>query len=229
MSTSSFTPEASLSCSVCTKSSGQIFRCGGWKSWSYCGRAFQTSDWKPHKKSCDATPKWHDKHRMCRDGNKHEGRLELVTWELPNTTRAGVRYHFLTDASPYLTYTSFYEGACDKDTAEEVKRYFETGMGGEEELLFKYMPIAFRWTCCGTHARKNHGCDHHGTGSYPCTCDFCRMGKPLPPGIWSETDPFRHGLCLRHGPDPRSFHRGLAIGATVGRTMLGLEMPEDLQ
>jgi hypothetical protein len=55
----------------------------------------------------------------------------------------------LRDASPYLTHASFYEGACDKDRAEEVKRYFETEMEGDEELLFKYMPIAFRWTCCG--------------------------------------------------------------------------------
>ncbi|KAJ7826097.1 hypothetical protein B0H14DRAFT_2453212 [Mycena olivaceomarginata] len=208
MPTSSATAEASPSCSVCNKSSGEIFRCGVCKSRSYCGRACQTSDRKAHKKSC-AAPKWYDKHRMCRDGNKHEGRLEIVTWESPEHNTGW--------------------GACDKDRAEEVKRYFETDMEGDEELLFKYMPTAFRWTCCGTHARKNPGCDHHGSGSYPCTCDFCRMGKPLPPGIWNEKDPFRHGLALRRGPDPRSFHRGLAIGAAVGRTILGLEMPEGLQ
>jgi hypothetical protein len=23
---------------------------------------------------------WYDKHRACDDGNKHEGRLELITW-----------------------------------------------------------------------------------------------------------------------------------------------------
>ncbi|KAJ7091103.1 hypothetical protein C8R44DRAFT_647631 [Mycena epipterygia] len=193
------------SCSVCAKP-GEISRCAGCKLRFYCGRACQRSDWKMHRKACAATPKWYDKHRMCRDGNNHEGRLELVTWESAEHQTGW--------------------GACELDQADEMKRYFETELGGDEEKLFKYWPVGFRWTCCGTHARKAHGCDHHGTGTRPCTCDFCRMGKPLPPGIWNEKTPHRDGLTLRRGPDPRSYNPLYAIEAAVGRTILGLEMPE---
>ncbi|KAJ6625844.1 hypothetical protein B0H10DRAFT_2174053 [Mycena sp. CBHHK59/15] len=203
MSSSSSVQAASPSCSVCHKS-GEISRCGSCKKRYYCGRACQISDWKSHKKSCSETPQWYDKHRMCRDGNSHEGRLELVTWPCPGEETGW--------------------GACWEDEAQDMKKLFETEFEGDEERFFKYWPRGFRWTCCGTHARMAFGCDHHGTGSQPCTCDFCRMGKPLPDSIYNEKTPFRHGLTLRRGPDPRSFNRGLAIAAATGRTMFGLEM-----
>ena len=34
-------------------------------------------------------------------------------------------------------------------------------------------PRAFRWTCCGLSGNWSRGCDHHGSGEIPCTCDFC--------------------------------------------------------
>ncbi|KZT67272.1 hypothetical protein DAEQUDRAFT_746213 [Daedalea quercina L-15889] len=73
------------------------------------------------------------------------------------------------------------------EEAEDLKRKFE----------------AFRWTCCGTGADMNFGCDHHGSGSKPCTCDFCRMGKLLPDDMYNEQNGHRMGLRLRRGPDPR--------------------------
>ncbi|KAJ7045842.1 hypothetical protein C8F04DRAFT_940002 [Mycena alexandri] len=193
------------SCSVCGKTGDNISRCSGCKSRNYCSKSCQISDWKAHKGTCAVAPKWYDKHRMCRDGYNHEGRLELVTWDCPEEGKGW--------------------GACLAEESEELKKIFETEFGGEEEKLYNYWPRAFRWTCCGTHAGMNHGCDHHGTGSNPCTCDFCRMGKPLPSSIFNEKTPSRYGLTnLRPGPDPRSYHYGLAVAAATGRTMFGLEM-----
>lgn len=77
------------------------------------------------------------------------------------------------------------------EESDDMKRRFETEMGGDEEKLYAEWPQAFRWTCCGairqgfgtpmsdlvssgTDAEMSWGCDHHGTGSTPCTCDYCR-------------------------------------------------------
>ena len=60
------------------------------------------------------------------------------------------------------------------EEAEEHKRMFEVECRGKKSLFFKKWPQAFRWTCCGTDAGMNYGCDHHGSGSRPCTCDFCQ-------------------------------------------------------
>ncbi|KAJ7451707.1 hypothetical protein B0H11DRAFT_2001080 [Mycena galericulata] len=203
MSTPSEAPAPS--CAVCGIKSGDLSRCSGCKARYYCGRVCQTADWKSHKGPCAATPKWYDKYRMCKDGNSHEGRLELVTWDCPEE---GTGW-----------------GACFAEDSADMKRQFETEFGGDEEKFYEYWPRGFRWTCCGTHARMNFGCDHHGTGSRPCTCDFCKMGKPLPSSIFNEKTAERHGLkALRRGPDPRSYNRFLAIEAATGRTMFGLEM-----
>ncbi|KAJ7346964.1 hypothetical protein DFH08DRAFT_869925 [Mycena albidolilacea] len=196
----------SPSCSVCGKS-GEIFRCSGCKTRFYCGRECQTSDWKSHKRPCAAAPKWYDKHRVCSDGNNHEGRLELITWDCPEAE-----------------YGSLGWGACSSDEADDLKKKFETEFGGDEEKFFEYWPQGFRWTCCGTDAGMEYGCDHHGSGSQPCSCDFCGMGKPLPASIFNEKTPSRHGLNLRRGPDPRSFNRFAAIHTATSRTMMGLEM-----
>jgi len=50
----------------------------------------------------------------------------------------------------------------------------QTEMDGDEKKLFEYWPQAFRWTCCGVSAEMTWGCDHHGSGRKPCTCDFCK-------------------------------------------------------
>ncbi|KAJ6500194.1 hypothetical protein C8R47DRAFT_1257850 [Mycena vitilis] len=195
--------EDAPACSVCGKS-GEISRCSGCKLRYYCGRDCQTSDWRSHKSACAATPRWYDKHRMCTDGNKHEGRLELMTWDCPEEELGW--------------------GACFADESEDLKRKFEEEFGSDEEKFFEDWPQGFRWTCCGTDAAMEYGCDHHGTGSRPCTCDFCRMGKPLPSSIYNEKTASRHGLNLRRGPDPRSSNPLLAMAAATGRGILGMDM-----
>lgn len=102
---------------------------------------------------------WYDKHRRCRDGNKHEGRLELITWSCP------------------LEETGW--GHVVENEAANLKRKFEVQHGGNEERFYKYWPQGFRWTCCGTDAGMDYGCDHHGSGTQPCTCDFCRSVKEV--------------------------------------------------
>ncbi|KAF7376440.1 hypothetical protein MSAN_00059600 [Mycena sanguinolenta] len=161
---------ASPACSVCAKSGGEMHQCSGCKAKYYCGRECQTADWKAHKKACAAAPKWYDKHRLCQDGTTHEGRLELITWNCPEK---GLGW-----------------GACFADESDDLKTKFKLKFGGDEAKFFDYWPQGFRWTCCGTDAGMSYGCDHHGSGSRPCTCDFCKMGKPLPNGIFNEKNPF---------------------------------------
>lgn len=59
------------------------------------------------------------------------------------------------------------------EDVENVKRQFEVDCRGKKHIFFKKRPQAFRWTCCGADGLMNSGCDHHGSGSKPCTCDYC--------------------------------------------------------
>jgi hypothetical protein len=92
-----------------------------------------------------------------------------------------------------------------------------------------------------------YGCDHHGTGSRPCTCDFCkyapsfvlpvricdlrhmlidcRMGKPLTEKIYNNRLRSAHGkgLDLQRGPDPRSFNGQTAGINAIARGLLGMD------
>lgn len=95
---------------------------------------------------------WHSRSRLS------PGKLELMTWEWTDPD-LGRRIGW---------------GSAFIEEAEDVKRRFEVEYKGKRSLLFKKRPQAFRWTCCGTHARMKFGCDHHGSGSKPCTCDFCQ-------------------------------------------------------
>ncbi|KAJ7217714.1 hypothetical protein GGX14DRAFT_597525 [Mycena pura] len=174
------------SCSVCG-ASGQISRCSGCKGRYYCGTACQRGDWNTHKRACAAAPKWYDKHRKCQDGRNHEGRLELITWDCPEEELGW--------------------GACFADESDDLKKKFETEFGSDEEKFFEHWPQGFRWTCCGTDGGMDYGCDHHGSGSRSCTCDYCRMGEPLPDDVFNEKTAARHGLNLRRGPDVRSFRQ----------------------
>ncbi|KDR69935.1 hypothetical protein GALMADRAFT_255247 [Galerina marginata CBS 339.88] len=194
-------------CSVCKKPDNgevKIQRCSRCHSRFYCGRECQTADWPTHKAACGKTMQWYDRFRKCKDGSRHEGRLELITW--PNA-KEGTGW-----------------GQCFADEADDLRRKFEEEYDGDEGKFFKYWPQGFRWTCCGTDSGMKWGCDHHGSGSKPCTCDFCRMGKPLPDSVFNDDSATRHGLNLRRGPDPRSFNAGLATVAAASRTMMGLEM-----
>ena len=64
---------------------------------------------------------------------------------------------------------------CIANESDDLRLQFENEYGGDEAKFYKYWPQGFRWTCCGTDAGMAYGCDHHGTGSRPCTCDFCRF------------------------------------------------------
>uniref|UniRef100_A0A8H8CRD5 MYND-type domain-containing protein n=1 Tax=Psilocybe cubensis TaxID=181762 RepID=A0A8H8CRD5_PSICU len=146
-----------LACSVChTKadSNTAIQRCSKCHSRLYCGTTCQREDWPTHRRACGKTLQWYDKFRKCRDGSLHEGKLELITWPCPEE---GTGW-----------------GGCLAEESDALKRKFEVKYGSDEATLHKHWPQGFRWTCCGTDAGMDWGCDHHGTGSKPCTCDFCR-------------------------------------------------------
>ncbi|KAF5337594.1 hypothetical protein D9758_014937 [Tetrapyrgos nigripes] len=108
-----------------------------------------------------------------------------------------------------------------KEEADELKRKFEQEFSGDEEKFYKYRRQAFRWTCCGLDADLDYGCDHHGTGSAPCSCDFCKSGEPLPDYIWNGESISRKGLTLSRGPDPRSFI-GFSFNADMNRLFRSL-------
>lgn len=110
-----------------------------------------------------ASKPWYDKHRKCEDGNRHEGKLELIIWSGERDgTEVGWGNHPVEDSG-----------------AVKLKEKFETEFNSDEEKLYKYWPPAFRWTCCGEDADSSFGCDHHGSGSTPCTCDFCKYVPSL--------------------------------------------------
>ncbi|KAF9481914.1 hypothetical protein BDN70DRAFT_830152 [Pholiota conissans] len=151
--------------------------------------------------------RWYEKYRHCRDGNAHEGALELITWP---ATFNGVKTGW---------------GHIEIEYSDNLKQKFEKEFDGDEEKLFLFYRRAFRWTCCGTHANMDWGCDHHGSGRNPCSCDFCHMGKPLPDSIFYEKTASRHGLTnLLRGPDPRSYHSGVALNTVVNRVAMKLPM-----
>ena len=137
-------------------------------------------------------------------------------------------------------------GNCFLDECEDLKRKFETEYEGKHRRFFKYWPQGYRWTCCGTDGSMTFGCDHHGTGPNPCTCDFCRyvlislrsrhgdtcltrhsflrsMGKPLPDSVYNDPEPSRRGLRLARGPDPRSFNAGIGAITALGRALTGMD------
>ena len=111
----------------------------------------QREDWPAHRKLCGG---WYEQYRKCQDGAKHEGQLELISWVCEEE---GTGW-----------------GACCFRDCDDLKERFETEFEGDLAKFYKYRPHAFRWTCCGMEGDMFYGCDHHGTGSKPCSCDFCR-------------------------------------------------------
>ena len=86
----------------------------------------------------------------------HEGKLELITW-------TGEREGYTLDL-----------GASFEEESQGLQNVFEERFRGDVQRFYAYRPQAFRWTCCGTSASMDYGCGHHGVGSQPCTCNFCR-------------------------------------------------------
>jgi len=103
------------------------------------------------------SPSWIDAHRACEDSGKHEGDLELITWE--SVSEFGDKLGW---------------GNIVVEESDEMKQKFEAEFNGSQEKLYEHWPRAFRWTCCGTDGNQKYGCDHHGSGSKACSCDFCR-------------------------------------------------------
>jgi len=133
----------------------------------------------------------------------HYGKLELITWSVGEMGW----------------------GNTIADESGELKDKFDKEFGGDEEKLHDYWPRAFRWTCCGTRDEQQFGCDHHGRGPKPCTCDFCQAGKPIPDKFHAErlNSPEGHGLDLPRGPDTRSYNSAAAGIAVVARSLLGMD------
>ncbi|KAI8962678.1 hypothetical protein F5Y11DRAFT_179343 [Daldinia sp. FL1419] len=201
-------------CGVCGKSEERditIQRCGRCKSSFYCSTNCQQKDWPSHKKLCRAKADmtkgkpWYDRYRKCQDGSSHFGELELITW----------------GGGCETTGEELGWGHCSASESAELKRKYEEEFKSDDARMHKYWPQGFRWTCCGLASDMNFGCDHHGTGPKPCSCDFCHSGKPLPDRIYKDTIP-RRGLRLSRGPDPRSFDEVEAGVAASARSFLGL-------
>ncbi|WIA33074.1 hypothetical protein OEZ86_006230 [Tetradesmus obliquus] len=118
-------------------------------------------------------------------------------------------------------------GACNLEECEELREVVETKYGGDEARFFGYWPHGFRWTCCAMTGDMSCGCDHHGTGSKPCCCDFCAMGKPVPDSIFRKNQQACRGLELSRGPDPRSFNPAKAQISEMMRGLFGMDLGED--
>lgn len=147
-------------CAVCA-SEESIRKCARCRNIQYCSPRCQRADWRAHKSTCHPPQVWYDAHRRCADGANHEGRLELITW--PSLAAD-------TGDEEDLGW-----GACLAEESEDLKQKFETEYEGDEEKWYHYWPQGFRWTCCGAAGDQMFGCDHHGSGSRACTCDFCHV------------------------------------------------------
>jgi len=182
----------------------------------YCSKEHRIEDWTRHKKTCGKLTKKfaHDyawKWRPTQDGNHHYGECELIHW------------NFKDEDGEELGW-----GAVLKEESAEHEEKFVRKFGGSRRKFINYWPNAFRWTCCGMQVGNGTiGCDHHGdpAAPFPCSCDFCRCGKPLPDKIWNEKlrSVGAYGLKdLRRGPDPNSLSQGGIYNFKMREMMFGL-------
>ncbi|KAL0488771.1 zmynd10 [Acrasis kona] len=196
-------------CENCGKIAPQ--QCSRCKNAYYCSIDCQKTKWQEHKKVCVVPEKilnntWWKKHAKCDDGSLHEGRLELISWKSISELGEEIGW-----------------GNVIIKEADDLREKFEKQFKGDEEKFYKYRPEAFRWTCCGTSGCCKFGCDHHGLGSKPCSCDFCHMGEPIPDEIYNKKTAENMGLKLPRGPDKRSFNPQQAAIAKMMRGLYGLD------
>lgn len=151
----------SSTCAVC-HSTTLLKRCAHCRTTQYCSTTCQRADWPSHKGSCQRPKIWYDVHRRCDDSSDHEGRLELITWPTSAADAHGEAMGW---------------GNCLAEESQEMQKTFEEQYAGDEERFYEYWPQGFRWTCCGTSGDLSYGCDHHGKGTKPCTCDFCHVSS----------------------------------------------------
>ena len=105
---------------------------------------------------------WSEKYqRKCNDGGRHDGLLELMTW---NYVEEGTELGW---------------GGCYAEDSEKLQKKFREEFNSNEEKFYDYWPQGFRWTCCGATGDVDF-CDHHGSGSTKCRCDYCTCGQRLP-------------------------------------------------
>lgn len=220
-------------CLVCnateTADGGALLLCSRCKCSYFCSKDHQRLDWKHHKKWCypietkTSSPNWWEKKRKCptcntthainrschfdncpQDPDYHEGVPELIIWP--------------GNESPHYS-TGW--GNVEESHSAALKKRFEEELGCDEEKLYKIRPEAFRWTCCGKTLDTPYPCDHHGTGSTPCSCDFCTGGKPIPQRMRKSTVG-NYGLKLSNGPDPRSYNPILgSFNLMMNKLMVG--------
>ena len=71
----------------------------------------------------------------------------------------------------------------------------------------------------------DYGCDHHGSGARPCSCDFCKSGKKLSNKIIKERSESQSafGLNLSVGPDPRSYNVHASKLNEIMRGLFGMD------
>lgn len=165
-------------CAVC-RSAASIKKCARCRNIHYCSPTCQRANWRSHRATCHPPQVWHDTQRRCNDGANHEGRLELITWPTP--------------AAATISEEDMGWGNCILEESEDLKKEFEIEYEGDEEKFYEYWPQGFRWTCCGVLGDQKFGCDHHGTGTKPCTCDFCHVSPSRSWRFRSQILGNRHG------------------------------------
>eukprot|EP01063_Lacrimia_lanifica_P033139 TRINITY_DN5820_c0_g2_i2.p1 TRINITY_DN5820_c0_g2~~TRINITY_DN5820_c0_g2_i2.p1 ORF type:complete len:372 (+),score=120.63 TRINITY_DN5820_c0_g2_i2:127-1242(+) len=179
------------------------------------GRAGKDAWWKGADHKCGYCLETHEIARSCHckiekerkgmifEQEFHDGELQLMTWLMEE----------------------------EKDVGQ--LRLFRTVCEGKEDVYFKHPKGTheyFRWTCCRqTWGEGKNGCDHHGTGSTPCSCDFCRAGLPVPEKFRHPDAPAAKHLEMRlsWGPDPRSKTAAGVMNLQMRQAVMGSSGGED--
>lgn len=130
--------EPTAGCVICLRNN-PAKKCGRCHTRQYCSSACQKADWKSHRLTCRLSqsapapiksgttyPQWYDEHRRCEDGNKHEGRLELITWS--------------AEPADEEWDEPMGWGNTIATESDELKRKFENEFHSDEVKMYEYWP-----------------------------------------------------------------------------------------